>query len=567
MLAGVNLHNSAVMYKELSSSPYFVDKTDILKLLVPLFSTNMKYICITRPRRFGKTSITQMLSAYLCKTDETGDIFKNLVVAKQPFYRDHLNKHNVVYMDLSRLPDNCDSYKEFNDILVGQLENDLRKQYPNIFNEDYSRTNKCSSIWDMFFAVNLEENESFIFIIDEWDAIFQTGFLKEDDKLKYLTFLKCLLKDQPYVEFAYMTGVLPIASATSGSSLNMFFEYNMAKSLRYNDYFGFTQTEVNMLFERYIALCQSNGVNQRITLEGMSKWYNGYTSEHGESIYNPRSIVGAFSSNELASYWTRTGPMDEVFYYVKNNVADVREDIVKLAAGETISVRMLEYAATQMRTESRGEIISAMVVYGFLTFDINDSFWKGSPWRVLRVPNYEIRLQFELALEKKEMGYVAKLALASEKMLEATLAGDTATMEAILTTAHDTETPSLRYNNEGDLAALVNLIYLAARDNYEPRREENVGAGRTDVIYYPYDHSAAGFIIELKVDDTPENSIQQIKDRRYAQRFYGDMSAYSEIMGRGGYSGKVLAVGMTYDKATKTHHCKVEYLKRSGSVV
>ena len=106
----------------------------------------------------------------------------------------------------------------------------------------------------------------------------------------------------------------------------------------------------------------------------------------------------------------------------------------------------------------------------------------------------------------------------------------------------------------------MNLIYLAARDNYEPRREVNAGAGRADVIYYPYDHSKTGFIIELKVDDTPENAIQQIKDRRYAQRFYGDTSTYSEIIGRGDYTGRVLAVGMTYDKATKTHHCRVEYI-------
>ena len=88
-----------------------------------------------------------------------------------------------------------------------------------------------------------------------------------------------------------------------------------------------------------------------------------------------------------------------------------------------------------------------------------------------------------------------------------------------------------------------------------------MGAGRADVIYYPFDRSATGFIIELKADDSPENAIQQIKDRRYAQRFYGDMSVYSEIVGMGAYTGKVLAVGMTYDRATKMHHCKVERLK------
>ena len=188
MLAGVNLNNSLTMYKRLSRSPYFVDKTGIIGQLIPLFSTNMNYICITRPRRFGKTSITQMLSAYLCKTADAKDIFEHLAIAKQPFFKDHLNRYNVVYMDLSRLPRACDSYIKFENLLVNQLENDLIKQYPNVFSDENSRASKESSIWDIFFSINLLEGESFIFIIDEWDAIFQADFITETDKLKYLTF-------------------------------------------------------------------------------------------------------------------------------------------------------------------------------------------------------------------------------------------------------------------------------------------------------------------------------------------------------------------------------------------
>jgi len=560
MFVGVNLKSFAAFFTKLYNSTYFVDKTGILGELIPYFSTNTNYICITRPRRFGKTSIAQMMSAYLSKSVNTGDLFDHLAIAKEPFYREHLNRHNVVYMDLSRLPRGCESYDKFEDMLTDQLILDLRGEYPEVFQGENSRINENSSIWDIFLAIYLAADESFIFIIDEWDALFQCSFMSGGDKQNYLLFLKCLLKDQPYAEFVYMTGILPISSAASGSSLNMFFEYNMAKSLRFSDYFGFTQTEVETLYARYIASPKVSCAEQRISLADMRKWYNGYTSEHGEWVYNPRSVVGAFMNNEIASYWARTGPMDEAFYYIRNNIGDLREDFVKLTAGETIKANVQEYAATQMRTDSRDEILSAMIAYGFLTFDVDAGYLKGNPQRILRIPNHEINLQFEAALRKKEMGYVAKLALASDKMLEATLAGDTAAMEAILTTAHDTETPSLRYNDEGDLAALVNLIYLSARNQYEPRREENVGAGRADVIYYPYDHCAIGFIIELKVDDTPENAIQQIKDKRYAQRFYGDMSVYSNIIGAGDYTGKVLAVGMAYDRSTKTHHCRVEIL-------
>ena len=130
LLAGVNLKNLSALYQDLSRSPYFVDKTGILDQLIPFFSTNMKYICITRPRRFGKSSITQMLAAYLSKCINTESIFNCLAVAHQPYYRENLNRHNVVYMDLSRLPRACVSYNAFEDMLSARLISDLKKQFP-----------------------------------------------------------------------------------------------------------------------------------------------------------------------------------------------------------------------------------------------------------------------------------------------------------------------------------------------------------------------------------------------------------------------------------------------------
>lgn len=153
------------------------------------------------------------------------------------------------------------------------------------------------------------------------------------------------------------------------------------------------------------------------------------------------------------------------------------------------------------------------------------------------------------------LGHVYQLARESERMLEATLKGDTETMLAILELAHNTEIPLLRYNNEADLTALVNLVYLSARDSYRVEREEKAGEGFVDFIFYPVrDLTADCIILELKADHTPEEAIRQIKDRKYALRFAPKLGEAPR------YTGRLLAVGIAYDRKTKKHSCQVEVL-------
>lgn len=139
-------------------------------------------------------------------------------------------------------------------------------------------------------------------------------------------------------------------------------------------------------------------------------------------------------------------------------------------------------------------------------------------------------------------------------MLKATLSGDTKTMSAILKYAHDTESPILSYNNEIELSAVVNLVYLSARDKYRIEREDKAGEGYVDFIFYPERKGQDAVILELKIDSTPEEAIGQIKEKRYALRFRGKLGEKAK------YTGRVLAVGITYNRKTKEHFCKVEAL-------
>ncbi len=523
------------MFKSMALDPYFVDKSWLISELIPSLGREKRFFCITRPRRFGKTVMANMVGAFFGKSADGQKVFHNLRIGKWKDYKNHLNKHNVIYIDFSEVPEKCVSYDDYITRILSGLKYDLCQEYKELpVDEEHA-------VWDILTDIFQKTGQKFIFVLDEWDAIFHMPFITEDQQKEYLLFLKSLLKGKVYAELVYMTGVLPITKYSSGSELNMFLEYDMATKKKFSEYFGFLDEEVDRLFEIY----QTESINPEISREDLRIWYDGYHTASGKRIYNPRSILSALGDNELADYWTSSGPYDEIFYYIRNNIDDVREDMVLMTAGEGIKAEIQNYAAVSMELKTKDEIYSAMVVYGLLTYEDGKVF----------IPNREIMKQFQnLLMTKDSLGYVYSLARESEKMLEATLSGDTKTMTEILTFAHNTESPLFSYNSEIELSAVVNLVYLAARDRYRVEREDKAGVGYVDFIFYPQFRGNDAIILELKVDSTPQKAIQQIKNKNYALRFKGKLGEKPKITGR------VLAVGISYSRKTKKHSCKIEQL-------
>nr|WP_308656183.1 AAA family ATPase [uncultured Agathobacter sp.] len=527
------------LYKSESLSPYFVDKTLMLRELFPYVSAGNRHICITRPRRFGKTIMANMISSFFQKASDSSDVFDSLTISQVDDYRKYKNQYNVIRIDFSKMPRNCDSYTQYIERIEALLIDDVKEAYPQV------KINEADAIGDILESVFVQCGEKFIFVLDEWDFIFHRDFINEIDKEKYVAFLSNLLKDRPYVVLSYMTGILPIAKYSSGSELNMFAEFTMVNSPMFGEYFGFTDDEVDDLYRRYIVECDRQHKEKSVTRKGLRDWYNGYYTKSGERVYNPRSVVFALQFNNLANYWTSSGPYDEIYYYIRNNISDVRDDLALMISGESVTAKIQEYAATSMNLSTRDEIYSAMVVYGFL------SYLNGK----VCIPNRELMEKFdELLVKNESLGYVYRLAKESEKMLKATLAGDTLTMERILEFAHNTEVPLLSYNHETELSAIVNLVYLAARDSYRVEREDKAGTGYVDFIFYPYDTTADCIILELKVDHTPDEAISQIIDKKYALKFV------PKLAGQRIYTGRILAVGIGYWRESKKHSCKVEEL-------
>lgn len=549
----LNSKKPAAIYEKMVQSTYFIDKTEMLTELIPVVEPDLlssssaysggkdiRYICVTRPRRFGKTVMAAMIASFFGNGTDTRILFENLSIGEDPRFGKHLNQHNVIHIMFNEMPSGCRSYAQYIERIERRLNNDLKRCYPD------AEINTEDAVWDSLNNIyELEDSVEFIFVLDEWDFIYHQDFITEDDRKKFTEFLSMLLKDQPYVEMAYMTGILPIAKYSSGSELNMFCEYTMVAEEKYSDYFGFTDNEVNDLFSRYQALTPET---QNVTREGLRIWYDGYHTKNGDRVYNPRSVVLALSNNNLGNYWTSSGPYDELFYYVGANVDAVRDDIGLMIADIPVPAKVREYAAVSMELRTKDEIFSAMVVYGFLNYENG----------YVSIPNKELMDKFSDMVQKEpSLGNVYRLTRESGRMLQATKEGDTETMTDILELVHNTESPLSVYSNEAELASIIRWVYLQALDYYKISREDKAGVGYVDYIFYPVDPADDCIILELKVDHTAREAIQQIKDRGYALRFMPKLGEKPR------YTGRILAVGIAYSKSDpqKRHSCEVEVLR------
>ena len=497
---------------------YFVDKSNFIDKINKKVGTASQYICITRPRRFGKSINAMMLATYYAKNLDARDIFDNLNISQNSSYLEHLNKYNVIYISFNNRSSEFETYDEYISYFKEGLKKDLMAIYPDLKEDKF--------LVDMLNEAYRKTGEGFIFVIDEWDYIFNRKLYTKDERRNFLGFLEDLLKDKSYVELAYMTGILPIAKYSSGSSLNMFREYTSIGDRVYGEYFGFLQREVE-------ELCKKQ---DEITIDKLQEWYNGYYSYNGERIYNPRSVVYALSDGECKSYWTNTGRRNEIADYINLNIAGIKEDVVAMMSGTPIEIELNGYDAESKDLEpSKDLMFSAMVILGFL------SYHEG----MLTIPNKELMKEFENIIKNTDMGGLTKIVQESKDMLQATLDKDTEKMEQIIENAHNTYMSYFEYNTENSLSCIVTLVYLYARSTYNVKREDVTAKGRADFTFYPLNINRPAFIIELKKDDTPENAIAQIKEREYFKTLNN-------------YKGKKLIIGIAYDSKNKKHNIKIE---------
>ena len=512
----INRVKEVNQYTKIVKDKFFVDKSILINKINDLVGSASQFICITRPRRFGKTINAMMLECYYSKNADFKNIFNNLNISKCDSYEKHLNKHNVIYITFNNNASSCKTYEEYIDYYISGIIDDIKEFWPDI---EIKR-----KLSDMLSEVQSKTGEGFIFIIDEWDYIYNNNLFTEQERNNFLLFLKDLLKDKSYVDLCYMTGVIPIAKYSTGSALNMFDEFTFLNDNIYHTYYGFTTEEVENICKK----------QDKVTMKELKEWYDGYKIQNID-IYNPRSVVSALTRGICQSYWTNTGPMDEIIYHINQNIEEVKNDVVQMVSNIPVEIRLKGYSAEQLTIETRNQILSAMTVYGFLTY--HDE--------TLEIPNKELMIKFDEALEDKSMNEVSKLVLRSDEMLKATIRQDVDKMAEIIQEAHDINMPIIKYNDENSLACVISLVYLSARSKYKIVREMPAGIGFADFIFFPKDMSKPSFIIELKRNSTSEEALKQIFEKRY------DLALKD-------YTGLKLAIGISYDSNLKKHSISIK---------
>ena len=432
---GIYLNPGTIEFQESINSEIYVDKTMLIERTNAALRTKQKYMCISRPRRFGKSMAADMLAAYYGKDYDSAALFDGLEISYCETFSTHLNKYNVFKINMQEFLSMTQNVDEMLKVLQKRLIKELKYNYPEYVDCD----NLVFAMQDIFSYTG----QSFIVLIDEWDCLFREYKQDEEAQRKYLDFLRVWLKDKGYIALAYMTGILPIKKYGTHSALNMFMEYSMTNPGNMAEYFGFTEKEVE-------NLCIEYG----ISIEETKAWYNGYgLYSHNKqedilySIYNPKSVVEAMLRHRFGNYWNQTETYEALKIYIQMNMDGLKDAIIEILAGNSVRINIGTFHNDMTTFATRDDILTLIVHLGYLTYDVEKES--------VRIPNKEVAQEYINAISTMDWKEV----------------------------------------------------------------------------------------------------ISQIKDKKYALKFQGKLEEQSK------YTGRILAVGIGYDKQTKEHSCKVEVLE------
>ena len=495
----------------------YIDKTGMIELINKRIGTTDKLVCISRPRRFGKSYAAKMLCAYYDRTCDSHYLFDEKEIAETNGYEEHINQYNVIILDMAQMVEESDGNSPV-EYIKEQLNNEIRRKFPEA-EIDTSFPNTL---------VNVVESTGykFIMIIDEWDTPIRECPAYQSE---YLKFLRSLFKSSTTTAkifaAAYMTGILPIKKDGSESAVSDFNEYTILEPEEFAEYTGFTETEVQHLCEE-----------KQADFSLMKSWYDGYRVGDKEYVYNPYSVMKALGG-KYKSYWRKTSAAENLKTYINIDQYGINEEIIKLTAGEKIKVDTSTFNNDLTSFTCKDDVLTLMIHLGYLTYDEETT----EAW----IPNEEVRLEYRTLVKKPGNSTLADLIMASEKLLDDTLAGREEEVAKAIEHVRETNYAPQHYNNEQALRYAIKFAYIVCVDRFLKIEELPGGRGLADVVFIPKrDTAYPAIIIELKWDKDEEQALGQIDEKKYAAVLEG-------------YTGEVVKVGISYDSNRKIHSCRI----------
>ena len=520
----VNPDNSA--FQVALNSRIYVDKTGLIEYTNSVLDTTDAYICNSRPRRFGKSYAANMLAAYYSKGADSEQMFSTLSIGKNQEFKKHLNKYDVIHIDIQWFLANCEDKNEVVQFITKSVLDELRESYPECL------TFPESSLSDALSRVKNETGQKFVIIIDEWDVLIRDEAQNQKVQEDYINFLRSLFKGtEPtkFIALAFLTGILPIKKLKTQSALNNFAEFTMLDARIFSKYIGFIEEEVKLLCQKY-----------NCDFQKVKRWYDGYLLEEYQ-VYNPKAVVEVLTWNKFQSYWSETGSYEAIVPLINMDFDGLKSAIIEMLSGNSVEVDVTTFQNDMINFSCRDDVLTYLIHLGYLGYD--------QIHQCAFVPNEEIRQELSRAVRKKKWQEMITFSRESESILQATLDIDSESVAEGVEKIHMGYASTIQYNNENSLSSVLTIAYLSSMQYYfRPIREFPTGRGFADFIYIPkpeYKAEYPALVVELKWNKNAQTALQQIHEKKYP----------SSILS---YTGNILLVGISYDKKTKKHECVIE---------
>lgn len=512
-------------------SQIYVDKTKMIEFTNSVLGTEQRFVCVSRPRRFGKSMAAKMLSAYYSKGCDSLHLFDKYKIAQSEHFRNELNQSNVLHLDIQwfrSVAKDKGILKKTVSYLQSEVVRELKQQYPDIVSE------QDVSLPELLLRIHSLTGEQFVVIIDEWDCLFREDKENKELQDEYINFLRGMFKGtlaESSIKFSYMTGILPIKKYGTESALNNFDEYTMVDPVPLEEYIGFTEAEVKRLCDDY-----------QMDFYKTKQWYDGYLLGKDLHVYSPKSVLDAIRKRRYGSHWTQTETYESLKAYINMDFDGLKSTIISMLDGASCQIDTGAFQNDMTSFKSRDDVLTLLVHLGYLAYHGDKVF----------IPNAEVGDEFYRAVKHTDWEEITRILMRSEELLDATFQMKAEEVAKIIDEVHgDSSVSHLKYNDENSLSFVIANAYFCARKDYTLIRELPAGKGFADMVFLPKRSSdKPALLIELKWDKAAEGAIAQIKSKQYVKALEN-------------YGGDILVVGINYSRKTRKHECVIEMHKKS----
>ena len=530
---GVNISVGISEFSEIRKNGYYyIDKTGLIEELVR--NSGAKVTLITRPRRFGKTMAMNMLAEFFDIRKDSRQLFEGLNISKnQDICSGWMNKWPVLFISFKRVDglNFQDAYAmlrsvvteicaEHRYILDGdEISEYDRKTLENIIDQSASVTEIKNSIMSLTRAMEIYYGKPVILIMDEYDVPVakaeSNGYYAE--MLDIMKGIMQSLKDNQALRFAVVTGCLKIAKESIFTGTNNFVSDTISHS-RLNEYFGFTQNEVDRLLEDTGTTAHADDIRE---------WYDGYRFGNID-IYCPWDVMNYVRdlqydpSARPAGYWKNTSDNAIIRSFIEHSGASVTKKLETLLSGGYIMQRLDEDLTYDYLHSSEDNLWSIMYLTGYLTKIKDELVQENIPagMSALKIPNAEIKEIFQTTIMKWFDD--SARAWNRQKLFDAVWNADSEQLTAEMTTLLR-KTISYHDYKEDFYHAFLAGIFAGAGYIVESNKEH--GEGRSDVVVSDTINARIA-IFEVKYSTALEKmsaacdaALRQIDERMYAEEY------------------------------------------------